>query len=148
MCVKAYRFPVFQGPPALGGCYLRRPGSKSRLSHGDIHLLRGLFCGFPLFFREHLRGFDHHHISGAGRQSHVRVQPREEWGAPLLTGAIASRNTIANLFWILGSPCFTFWESWLQHQLRFAWMKEPTKLDLCPRLSSCSLQIHVINFWL
>lgn len=100
-CVITWCLPVFQGPQALCGCHLRRRGSKSRLSHGDVHLLRGLLCGFSLLLRQHLRGFDHHHLPGAGRQGHVGVQPGEEWGAALVffSGAIASKKMQLQICW-------------------------------------------------
>lgn len=69
-----------QGPEALCGRHLRGPRAQPGLPHGDVHLLRGLLRGLPLLLRQHLCGFDHHHLPGAGGQGHVGVQPGKERG--------------------------------------------------------------------
>lgn len=72
-------FP-FQCPQTLGGCNLRGSGPDSWLSHGNVHLLCGLFCGLSFLLCQHICGSNYHHFPGAGRQGHVGVQSWEEWG--------------------------------------------------------------------
>lgn len=69
-----------QGPEALCGRHLRGPRAQPGLPHGDVHLLRGLLRGLSLLLCQHLCGFDHHHLPGAGGQGHVGVQPGKERG--------------------------------------------------------------------
>lgn len=73
-------FPSFQGPEALCGCHIWGWGSQPGFPHGDVHFLCGLLRCVPLLFRQHICGFDHHHLSGARRQGHGGVQPGEERG--------------------------------------------------------------------
>lgn len=73
-------FPLFQCPETLRGCHVWGPGSQPGLSHGDFHFLCRLLCGVSLLLRQHIRGFDHHHFSGAGRQSHVGMHVGKERG--------------------------------------------------------------------
>lgn len=69
-----------QGPSALHRRHGGKHGAESRQPDGDVGLLRGLLCGFPILLRQHLRGSDHHHLPGAGRQDDPRVQSGEKRG--------------------------------------------------------------------
>lgn len=94
-------FWLFQSPEALCRRYLRGPGSQPRLPHGDVHLLCGLLRGVPLLLRQHICGFDHHHLSGAGRQGHVRVQPGKERGLFSVLHERPSFSCDMNTRWLL-----------------------------------------------
>ena len=68
---------------ALHGLHLWGWGPLSWLSHGDGHLLRSLLCGFPFLLHQHLRGLDHHHLPGAGREWAHRPGSGQEPGQAL-----------------------------------------------------------------
>jgi hypothetical protein len=77
---KTSNFTLFQSAAKLNGSDVRGRGSNSKLSHRNVHILRGLLRSVPFLLRQHLRCLDYHHLPRARRGGTAGRRNRQKSG--------------------------------------------------------------------
>ena len=102
---------LFQCFETLYGFHWTGHGSKTGQPDGNGSFLRSVFHRVSVFFRQHLRRFDHHYFPGAGRQRPSRPWYRQKSGTPIQVSVWAGFQYALSLLHVT-STCFSPNHDW------------------------------------